>query len=42
MASSLVNDHININDIIKKLIQVAELLYVEKDMILENGNTIEE
>lgn len=42
MASSLVNDHININDIIKKLIQVPELLYVEKDMILENGNTIEE
>ena len=37
MASSLVNDHSNVNDLIKKLIQVAELLYSEKDVILENG-----
>ena len=36
MASSLVNDHINVNDLIKKLIKVAELLYLEKDIILEN------
>ncbi|MCL7752287.1 Na/Pi symporter [Polaribacter sp. Z022] len=38
MASSLVNDNVNVNDLIKKLIQVAELLYSEKDVILENGN----
>lgn len=37
MASSLVNDHSNVNDLIKKLIQVAELLYSEQDVILENG-----
>ena len=37
MASSLVNDNVNVNDLIKKLIQVAELLYSEKDVILENG-----
>lgn len=36
MASSLVNDNVNVNDLIKKLIQVAELLYSEKDVILEN------
>ena len=36
MASSLVNDHINVNDLIKNLIKVAELLYLEKDVILEN------
>ena len=39
MASSLVNDSDNVNDLIKKLIQVAELLYSEKDVIFENGNT---
>ena len=38
MTSSLVNDHVNVNDLIKRLIQVAELLYVEKDMIIENGH----
>ena len=38
MASSLVNDNDNVNDLIKKLIAVAELLYVEKDLILENGD----
>ncbi|SDE48677.1 phosphate:Na+ symporter [Pricia antarctica] len=37
MASSLVNDKDNLNDIIKNLISVAELLYVEKDSLLENG-----
>ena len=35
MASSLVNDHDNVNDCIKKLIQVGELLYSERDSILE-------
>lgn len=35
MASSLVNDHDNVNDMIKKLIQVGELLYSERDSILE-------
>ena len=39
MASSLVNDNGSVNDLIKKLIQVAELLYSEKDVIFENGNT---
>lgn len=36
MASSLVNDNDNVNSMIKKLIQVAELLYVETDSLLEN------
>lgn len=36
MASSLVNDSGNVNDIIKKLIEVAILLYSEKDYLLEN------
>lgn len=35
MASSLVNDNENVNDMIKKLIQVGELLYGERDSILE-------
>lgn len=35
MASSLVNDHENLNDMIKKLLEVGELLYGEKDSILE-------
>ena len=35
MASSLVNDHANVNDMIKKLIEVGGLLYSEKDSILE-------
>lgn len=38
MASSLVNDNDNVNDMIKKLISVAELLYVEKESFLENDN----
>ena len=37
MASSLFNDYSNVNDIIKKLIEVAELLYGETDSLLENG-----
>ncbi len=37
MASSLVNDNDNVNDLIKKLIAVAELLYIEKDIIFEDG-----
>ncbi|MGB5321648.1 Na/Pi cotransporter family protein [Lutimonas sp.] len=35
MASSLVNDHDNVNDMVKKLIEVGELLYSGKDSILE-------
>ena len=35
MASSLVNDHDNVNDMIKKILQVCELLYVHKDSLLE-------
>jgi phosphate:Na+ symporter len=38
MASSLVNDTDNVNDIIKNLISVAALLYGKKDTLLENGN----
>ncbi len=37
MASSLVNDNDNVNDIVKNLIEVAELLYGKKDTLLENG-----
>lgn len=43
MASSLFNDYTNVNDMIKKLIDVAELLYSKTDSLLEesskNGNT---
>ena len=38
MASSLVNDNDNVNDMIKKLITVAELLYGKKDTLLENSD----
>lgn len=38
MASSLFNDYAKLNEMIEKLIEVAELLYGEKDMLLENGN----
>ena len=38
MASSLVNDSDNVNDMIKKLIEIAELLYGKKDPLLENGD----
>ena len=36
MASSLVNDNDNVNDMVKKLIAIAELLYGEKDSLLED------
>ncbi len=38
MASSLVNDKDNLNETIKNLISVAELLYGDKDSLLENGD----
>ena len=38
MGSSLVNDSDNVNDMIKKLITVAELLYGKKDTLLEVEN----
>jgi len=38
MASSLFNDFSNVNEIIKKLIEVAELLYGKKDTLLDNAN----
>ena len=37
MASSLFNDYTNVNDMIKKLITVAELLYSKEDTILESN-----
>ncbi|MDB4289964.1 Na/Pi symporter, partial [Flavobacteriaceae bacterium] len=37
MASSLFNDYTNVNDMIKKLITVAELLYSKEDTILDNS-----
>jgi phosphate:Na+ symporter len=36
MASSLFNDYSNVNDMIRKLIEVAELLYSETDPLFEN------
>ena len=39
MSSSLVNDNDNVNDITKKLIEVAILLYGEKDYLLENEDS---
>ncbi len=36
MASSLFNDYSNVNNMIKKLIEVAELLYGETDSLSEN------
>jgi len=38
IGSTLVNDNDNVNDIIKKLITIAELLYGEKDTLLENNS----
>jgi phosphate:Na+ symporter len=38
MASSLFNDYANVNDMVKKLIEVAEILYGDKDALFENGN----
>lgn len=37
-ASSLFNDYFNVNDIIKKLIEVAELLYSNKDPLFDENN----
>jgi phosphate:Na+ symporter len=37
-ASSMFNDNTNINNIIKNLIEVAELLYGKKDSLFENNN----
>ncbi len=37
MASSLVNDNDNFHNLIKGLIEVAELLYTSSDSLLENG-----
>lgn len=39
MASSLFNDYTNVNDIINKLIEIAELLYGKKDTLIENRDT---
>jgi len=36
MASSLFNDFAFVNDMIKKLIEVAEILYDDKDTLFEN------
>ncbi|MAD96695.1 MAG: MFS transporter [Flavobacteriaceae bacterium] len=38
MASSLVNDNDNFNNVIKGLIEIAELLYTTKDSLVENGD----
>jgi len=38
-ASSLFNDYSNVNNVIRKLIEVAELLYGKKDSLLENGSS---
>ncbi len=38
MASSMFNDYTNVNDMIKKLIEIAELLYGKKDSLLDDGN----
>ena len=38
MASSLFNDYTNVNDMINKLITVAELLYSKEDTLFENGD----
>jgi phosphate:Na+ symporter len=38
MASSLFNDYTNVNDMIKKLIDVAELLYGKMDSLLEEND----
>ena len=37
MASSLFNDNDNLNDLIRKMIAVAELLYSNRDSLMENG-----
>ena len=40
MASSLFNDYANVNDMIKKLIEVAELLYGNKDSLFEKNEDV--
>ncbi len=42
MASSLVNDHDNVNAIIKKLITIAELLYGRRDTLIEEGREVQD
>jgi len=42
MASSLFNDYANVNDMVKKLIEVAEILYDDKDALFENNDISEE
>jgi phosphate:Na+ symporter len=37
MASSLFNDHDNVNDIVKNLIDVADILYGRRDPLFPNG-----
>lgn len=41
MASSLFNDYSNVNDMMRKLIEVAEILYSKKNTILEVNNSNE-
>ncbi|WOC40038.1 Na/Pi symporter [Polaribacter sp. HL-MS24] len=41
MASSLFNDYSNVNDMIKKLISVAELLYGENDNLFETHEQLQ-
>ncbi len=40
MASSLANDHENVKEMIKMILQVCELLYVHKDSLLEPIETV--
>jgi phosphate:Na+ symporter len=42
MASSLFNDYAFVNEMIKKLIEVAELLYNEKYSVFENNGALKE
>ncbi len=42
MATTLFNDFSNVNDIIKKLIEVAELLYGRNDTLFDNGDFVSE
>lgn len=36
-ATSLINDYSNVNEIVKKLVEVAEILYLSEDNLLENN-----
>ena len=42
MASSLFNDYFTVNELVKLLIEVAEILYENKDDLFENNNFSEE